>query len=413
MDINFGGISDLGSSRSCTSAYMVVYVRDAEINDVLCEVKDSDVNKLFLHHLERERKAEARLERLSLEAVDNICVKVFGNDEMGAKTCELGTPDVDNMLIPKEYRVPRGMMWSEFASKLVDCTGWQEGSFRLWLCVYVNRSYLRMDCIYPLRQEGETKLRNMKDAINFAYNPHRLGGNLHHDELYIYMERSNAFNQPLPYLDYERKILMFVKEYDAEQSKLIFKGHMFVDFEEDLCESIARSAKRLLQIPDEAWIWADIRSERLLLLHGNDLCLASEKLFPHGRASLIQTDGFSVVVQRAQPPEVLNNLPYPRASDYCADLVQRLKIDFYDKDNTQKVEYSAYFNQKTSFVDVVEELARHLGVDNPTKIQLYRLNVQNGISSVIRTRGPGTVKIEDSLAHVSPQETNWNRKTRR
>ena len=47
-------------SRKFTNAYMLVYVRETEINEVLCPVTIDDVPQAFLERMEREREEQVR-----------------------------------------------------------------------------------------------------------------------------------------------------------------------------------------------------------------------------------------------------------------------------------------------------------------------------------------------------------------
>jgi len=61
IEANYGGHGDEDVNltiRSCTNAYMLVYIRDSEMHNVLQEVSESDIPQELNDRLQEERRLE-------------------------------------------------------------------------------------------------------------------------------------------------------------------------------------------------------------------------------------------------------------------------------------------------------------------------------------------------------------------
>lgn len=55
---NFGGDEGEGAGRSCSNAYMLVYVQQNKISDVLCSVQERDIPRHLRTRFESEKEEE-------------------------------------------------------------------------------------------------------------------------------------------------------------------------------------------------------------------------------------------------------------------------------------------------------------------------------------------------------------------
>lgn len=75
IDANYGGDDDL-PHRHCTNAYMLVYIRDSILTDVLQPVSEKDISKPLQQRLEEERSQEAAKKQEKSEAHLYVTVQV-------------------------------------------------------------------------------------------------------------------------------------------------------------------------------------------------------------------------------------------------------------------------------------------------------------------------------------------------
>lgn len=421
MEINYGGFSDMGGARSCTSAYMVVYIRDADRDKVLCDVSHNKVNKLFLHHLERARKIERRQERLEAEAADSITIKTITNDELSLKTAQPGMWDLDSLILPKEFRINRHTSWDEFHKRLADSLGWKLTGLRVWPLVFSNRSVKLEFLAGAPDQENIDGVQDMypraiKDFIPTAYPQmsHFNDSRNQPEELLIYLERSVSPQTSLPAFHYENVMLIFVKLYEPEYERLVFLGEVYVEYKEDGHNSIVAAVKNLMKLSekDKIWLWADIRSASLPLLYGNDAILQRDGMVL-GNKSFPDHDGDGVIVQMADTARNLENYKFPLVPDYVTDVVGRMKIEFVHKE-LGKVEYSATFSQKATMNDIAKQLAQNIGVDNALKIQFYRYVQHNYQVIQMKTQiRPPYTRLEDVMTPMNTMMNANGKRTRR
>ena len=78
---NFGGDSeDTAAVRHCTNAYMLVYIQQSRLNDILAPVSDLDIPDALSSRLQEEKKLEAIRRKEKSEAYLYMTVKIVLED---------------------------------------------------------------------------------------------------------------------------------------------------------------------------------------------------------------------------------------------------------------------------------------------------------------------------------------------
>ncbi|CAG2105168.1 unnamed protein product, partial [Medioppia subpectinata] len=90
IDHNFGGNDEDVSVKHCTNAYMLVYIRDSVINEVLQSVLEDDIPEQLIERLQEEKRQEALRRKERNEAHLFMNIHIFTEDSfMGHKGCDL------------------------------------------------------------------------------------------------------------------------------------------------------------------------------------------------------------------------------------------------------------------------------------------------------------------------------------
>ena len=74
---NYGGVDEHDNSvRNCTNAYMLVYIRESHLSEVLCEVEENDIPVDLVERLEEEKNVEAQRRKERDEAPNYLTMSV-------------------------------------------------------------------------------------------------------------------------------------------------------------------------------------------------------------------------------------------------------------------------------------------------------------------------------------------------
>ncbi|CAB1350298.1 unnamed protein product, partial [Coregonus sp. 'balchen'] len=81
IEHNYGGHDDDLSVRHCTNAYMLVYIRESKLSEVLLAVNDVDIPQQLVERLQEEKRVEAQKRKERQEAHLYMQVQIVTEDQ--------------------------------------------------------------------------------------------------------------------------------------------------------------------------------------------------------------------------------------------------------------------------------------------------------------------------------------------
>ncbi|KAL5702533.1 ubiquitinyl hydrolase 1 [Ranunculus cassubicifolius] len=358
VEEQYGG-DDFFHVAKCSSAYMLVYIRDSDKDKILCEVDENDIAddlrmRLKLEKEEKEKKkkeiAEAHLYTTIKVARDEDFVKQIGRD----KFSEL----VDHDKV-HSFRVLKKMSIKDLKELVAGEFGVPVELTRFWLWA----KHWKQDCrpYRPMTLKPMTLQQESKSV-----------GGLEEWEKKLFLEVERGLDScpiALPNKTPE-DYLLFFKLYDPKMERLQYVGRLLVSHNSKpihilpkLNEMAGFSPGEEIDLYDEA-SFVPIKKEKNFYI--NDLA-----------------DGDILFFQRSVTAETKEEFRHPDVPSFLGYLSSLKMVNFRSLVKPEEDDICLELSLTATYDEVVEKLASHLGLDAPTKIRL----TPPGSSNPVKYRG--------------------------
>jgi len=206
-----------------TNAYMLVYIRESAIDDVLPPFTEKDTPAHLKARLEEERQASEAKKREREEqhlylTARVITDKTFSNHQ----GFDLATFDDKNAPMSQDlpsFRVLKTDTYANFKSIVAQALHYPESHIRLWVLVNRQNKTIRPDTHIP---EDEATLRESVEAIRNTMAARQTDLRLYLDVI------ADANGQPLPDINNPNSIMIFLKYFDVSKQTLLGVGKVYV-----------------------------------------------------------------------------------------------------------------------------------------------------------------------------------------
>ncbi|OUC45291.1 MATH domain protein [Trichinella nativa] len=376
IEQNYGGNDSESAHRHCTNAYMLAYIRDSVMDDILCSVDEVDIPVQLRTRLQRERDVEALRKKEKSEAHLFCTVFVLSDDDFEGHQ----GPDLINTeqaeRVCRKFRVRRTMTFSDvyaFMAREYQLTPLVQ--FRLWpISNNESAGGLRPTTVPNL--DGLTQIDRLSS-----------GGDL---EIALYMEVYDYLHGELELPSYRHSddVLLFLKYYDPISQTLIYCGHMIVSIDISLTDMIPEMCARVNLPPDTD---IDIYEEDKY----GDLELLDKTAESVQKACADFVDGLILVYQSVELMKAQRGFKLAEVRSYYIELQNRVELEFIDKqlECVENLVIQASF--EWSYIDLATVVGRRIGYD-PFKIQFSRTSVYKD-SNGLAVRFSLTSKLKDIL----------------
>ncbi|KAH7944113.1 hypothetical protein HPB52_015798 [Rhipicephalus sanguineus] len=378
IDHNFGGTDeDVAVSRHCTNAYMLVYIRDSAINEVLQPVTENDIPEQLVERLQEEKRQEALRRKERNEAHLYMGVQVLTEDNFtGHQGNDLYDPEKANY---RNFKVKKLATLRELLELVAEQMGYPLQGIRPWAITYRSNQTFR-----PAAIDLEADLNKTVIDLSENSNPWT-----------IFMETiaPDQNIDRLPDFDKETDVLLFFKMYDPRLKQIAYCGHVYMP--------IVAKAKELLPLLNKR---AGFPADTELVLYEEvkpnivdrieDLELPLEKVLEE------LMDGDIIVFQRLD----LNVDEYelPTVKDYFRDLFYRVEVTFCDKMIPNDPGFTMELSLKMNYDQIARAVAQRLGTD-PYLLQFFKVqSYREGPGNPLRCTYEGTLK--DLLVFFKPRQ---------
>ncbi|KRX28135.1 Ubiquitin carboxyl-terminal hydrolase 7 [Trichinella nelsoni] len=376
IEQNYGGNDSESAHRHCTNAYMLAYIRDSVMDEILCSVDEVDIPVQLRARLQRERDVEALRKKEKSEAHLFCTVFVLSDDDFEGHQ----GPDLINTeqaeRVCRKFRVRRTMTFSDvyaFMAREYQLTPLVQ--FRLWpISNNDSAGGLRPTTVPNL--DGLTQIDRLSS-----------GGDL---EIALYMEVYDYLHGELELPSYRHSddVLLFLKYYDPTTQTLIYCGHMIVSIDISLTDMIPEMCARVNLPPDTD---IDIYEEDKY----GDLELLDKTAESVQKACADFVDGLILVYQSVDLMKAQRGFKLAEVRSYYIELQNRVELEFIDKqlECVENLVIQASF--EWSYIDLATVVGRRIGYD-PFKIQFSRTSVYKD-SNGLAVRFSLTSKLKDIL----------------
>ncbi|XP_026416887.1 uncharacterized protein LOC113312343 [Papaver somniferum] len=264
-------------------------------------------------------------------------------------------------------------------------------SFQVWCTLQFQRFWLwakRQNHTYrpnrPSMPREETQyvgqLREVSDKDNA--------------ELKLYLEiELGPESHPIPPPDRTKEdILLFFKLYDAEKEELLYVGRLFVKGSGKPLEILKKLNEMAGFSPDEE-LYEEIKFEPTVMCEHIDKKLTF-------RASLLE-NGDIICFQKPASVDSITLCRYPDVPSFLEYVHNRQFVHFLSLEKPKEDDFCLELSKVLTYDDVTERVARHLGLEDPTKIRLTPHNCCSQQPKPQAIKYQGVDQLSEMLVHYN------------
>ncbi|CAI9094723.1 OLC1v1030510C1 [Oldenlandia corymbosa var. corymbosa] len=350
---SFNNNSPIVFTRS-SNAYMLVYIRESDKDNVNCDVDEKDIAEHLWKRLEKEKEEEEEKRRLKAEAHLYMNVNVARDEDLREQIGKEIYFDLVDFNQTRSFRVENQMPFNLFKEEVAKEFGVPVEYQRFWLWrKRSNRTYRPLRPLTP--QEEACAVGQIREGSTNSCNPEF--------NLFLEVEYDKDLRPvPLPKIS-EEDILVFFKLYDPEKSELRYVGRCFVkgygkqiEIQEKLNELAGFSTGEDIRIFDEVMFDPDV------------MCQKIPKTSSFHESEI--GDGDIICFQKHLSPEQEDGLQYPDVASFLDYIKNRQVIHFRRLESPGEDDFCLELVKNDSYDDVVVEVADKLGLDDPSKVRL-------------------------------------------
>lgn len=375
IDHNFGGNDDDIGVKHCTNAYMLVYIRDSELQKVLQNVDESDIPEQLVERLQEENRQEAQRRRERNEAHLYMNLNVYTEDNFIGH-CSYGLYDSEKSQ-PKVFRIRKQAILKEAITTVATHMNYPIEAVRFWPF----QSRLPHDDHQLPRPTGLDYERDSLKAVN------ELSEMNHSWSVFVELVKPDSGLKSLPLIDRSKDVflLIFFKLYDPANKFLTYCGHSIINVEMSGTAFLTH-LNQLAGYPEdtELEVYAENKAAVQQIPHlDSDSPICNLLPQPIG-------DGDIIVFQRER--KSFANYEFPTVDDYYKDLSCRVEVTFCDKTIPNDPGFKLELSLKNNYDQMAETVAQHLGTD-PYLLQFFRnQSYREGPGNALKCSFEGTLK---------------------
>ncbi|KAF3789504.1 Ubiquitin carboxyl-terminal hydrolase 12 [Nymphaea thermarum] len=368
-----------------SNAYMLVYIRESDKEKIICNVDEKDIAEHLRIRLKKEQEEKEHKKKEKAEAHLYTIIKVARDEDLSeqiGKDIYFDLVDHDKV---RSFRIQKQLPFSLFKEEVAKEFGIPVQYQRFWLWAKRQNHTYRPN--RPLTQQEELQsVGQLREVSNKSHNA----------ELKLLLEVEFGMDcQPLPPPDKTREdILLFFKLYDPEKEELRYVGRLFVKAGGKPVEILTR-LNEMAGFPsnEEIELYEEIKFEPTVMCEHIDTKVTF-------RASQLE-DGDIICYQKA--PQVTNEscFRYPDVPSFLEYVHNRQLVHFRSLDKPKEDDFCLELSKSHTYDDVVERVARHIGLDEPSKIRLTSHNCYSQQPKPQPIKYRGVEHLSDMLVHYN------------
>lgn len=371
VDHNFGGNDDDMGVKHCTNAYMLVYIRDSELQNVLQNVDESDIPDQLVERLQEEFRQEAQRRRERNEAHLYMNLNAYTEDNFIGH-CGYDLFDVEKSQ-PKVFRIRKEAIVKDVILTVAHFMNYPREAIRFWP-------------IKPRNTEEHQLMRpsNLDYEKNSQKPVHELTDIGHGWSVFVELVKPDSGMKYLSPIDTSDHILVFFKLYDPANKFLTYCGHSIITLDMEV-PAFLKLLNNMAGYPEgtELEVFVEFRTA-LTAIRFSNFGPISDYLYD------TWSDGEIIVFQRER--KAYTNCEFPTAAGYYKDLSCRVEVTFCDKTIPNDPGFKLELSLKNTYDQMSEAVAQHLGTD-PYLLQFFRnQSYREGPGNPLRCSFDGTLK---------------------
>ncbi|KAJ8551602.1 hypothetical protein K7X08_021617 [Anisodus acutangulus] len=341
-----------------SNAYMLVYIRESDKEKIICNVDEKDIAEHLRVRLKKEQDEKEQKRKEKAEAHLYTIIKVARDEELGeqiGKEIYFDLVDHDKV---RSFRIQKQMAFTQFKEEVAKELGIPVQFQRYWLWAKrQNHTYRPNRPLTP--QEEVQSVGQLREVSNKTNNA----------ELKLYLEVEVDLDlRPCPPPEKTNEdILLFFKLYDPLKEEIRYVGRLFVKGSGTPLEILTKLNELAGFSPDEEIeLFEEIKFEPNVMCEPIDWKLTF-------RGSQLE-DGDIICIQKTLRSQTSEQYRFPDVPSFLEYVHNRQVVRFRSLDKPKEEDFSLELSKQNNYDEVVESLARNLGLDDPSKIRLTSHN---------------------------------------
>ncbi|GER31693.1 ubiquitin carboxyl-terminal hydrolase [Striga asiatica] len=386
-----------------SNAYMLVYIRDSDKDKIMCRVDEKDIAEHLRERLKKEQEDKEQKRKEKAEAHLYTVVKVSCDEDFSwqiGRNVFFDLVDHDKV---RSFRVQKAMPFNIFKEEVAKEFGIPVKFQRFWLWAKRQNHTCRPNRPLSPLEEAQTCYGTIPNS-GFLPSPSLVVGNIISDQLnwlQLKCEEEFALDKLAEdlrpnYLPKKGKddILLFFKLYDPEKEEIRYAGKHHVNSMSKPTDILTKLNEMAGYAPDE-----DIDLYEEIKFEPHVMCELIDKRHTF-RSSQLE-DGDIVCFQKSLSAQARQQLRCPDVPTFFEHRYNLQVIHFRSLEKPREHEFSLQLSKLDTYDEVVERIAHHLGIDDPSKIRLTSHNPYSQQPKPHPIKYRGVDNLLDMLLHYN------------
>ncbi|XAR53555.1 Ubiquitinyl hydrolase 1 [Bertholletia excelsa] len=372
-----------------SNAYMLVYIRESDKEKIICNVDEKDIAEHlrleFQIRLKKEQEEKEQKRKEKAEAHLYTIIKVARDEDLLqqiGKDIYFDLVDHDKV---RSFRIQKQMPFNLFKEEVAKEFGVPVQFQRFWLWAKRQNHTYRPNRPLTLQEEAQS-VGQLREVSNKANNAEL--------KLFLEVELGKDLRPLPPPVKSKEEILLFFKLYDPSKEELRYVGRLFVKANGKPMEILTKLNELAGFSPDE-----EIELFEEIKFEPNVMCEHVDKKLTF-RGSQLE-DGDIICFQKSSQIESSDQCRFPDVPSFLEYVHNRQVVRFRSLEKPKEDDFCLELSKLHNYDDVVERVASHLGLNDPSKVRLTSHNCYSQQPKPQPIKYRGVEHLSDMLVHYN------------
>uniref|UniRef100_A0A453K412 Ubiquitin carboxyl-terminal hydrolase n=1 Tax=Aegilops tauschii subsp. strangulata TaxID=200361 RepID=A0A453K412_AEGTS len=363
-----------------SNAYMLVYIRESDKEKIMCNVDEKDIAEHLRIRLKKEQEEKEHKKKEKAEAHLYTIIKVARDEDLKEQIGKNIYFDLVDHEKVRNFRIQKQLPFNSFKEEVAKEYGIPVQSQRFWLWAKRQNHTYRPNRPLAPHEEAQS-VGQLREVSNKAHNA----------ELKLFLEDLRPIRPPEKS---KEDILLFFKLYNPEKEELRFVGRLFV-------KALGKPSDILTKLNEMAGFSPneEIELYEEIKFEPNVMCEHIDKKLSF-RSSQLE-DGDIISFQKPSIPGGDTQVRYKDVPSFLEYVHNRQVVHFRCLEKPKEEEFCLELSKLHTYDDVVERVARQLGLDDPSKVRLTSHNCYSQQPKPQPIRYRGVEHLLDMLVHYN------------
>ncbi|KAM3273323.1 hypothetical protein ACQJBY_042940 [Aegilops geniculata] len=393
-----------------SNAYMLVYIRESDKEKIMCNVDEKDIAEHLRIRLKKEQEEKEHKKKEKAEAHLYTIIKVARDEDLKEQIGKNIYFDLVDHEKVRNFRIQKQLPFDSFKEEVAKEYGIPVQSQRFWLWAKRQNHTYRPNRPLAPHEEAQS-VGQLREVSNKAHNAElklflevELGLDLRpirppeksKEDILLFFKLYNPEKEELRYISSQGSTSFFdTKDSDTDIILLYsFVGRLFV-------KALGKPSDILTKLNEMAGFSPneEIELYEEIKFEPNVMCEHIDKKLSF-RSSQLE-DGDIISFQKPSIPGGDTQVRYKDVPSFLEYVHNRQVVHFRCLEKPKEEEFCLELSKLHTYDDVVERVARQLGLDDPSKVRLTSHNCYSQQPKPQPIRYRGVEHLLDMLVHYN------------